>query len=64
MSGEKEKTTFLQKVFVYGISGDTRYECLFVLYGAITRNGKVTLSEKIMRVLGAMAAPQDRRPSA
>lgn len=53
MSGEEEKARFLQKAFGYGISGDTRYECLFVLYGATTRNGKGTLCESILRALGS-----------
>lgn len=53
MSEDKEKTKFLQKSLGYGISGDTRYECLFVLFGATTRNGKGTLCESILRVLGS-----------
>ena len=53
MSGDEEKAKFLQKAFGYGISGDTRYECLFVLYGATTRNGKGTLCESILKVLGS-----------
>ncbi len=46
------KARFLQKVLGYGITGDTRYECLFVLYGATTRNGKGTLCESVLKVLG------------
>jgi P4 family phage/plasmid primase-like protien len=53
MSGDEEKAKFLQKAFGYSISGDTRYECLFVLYGATTRNGKGTLCESILKVLGS-----------
>ncbi|WP_341302430.1 phage/plasmid primase, P4 family [Lysinibacillus sp. FSL H8-0500] len=53
MSGDEEKAKFLQKAFGYGISGDTRFECLFVLYGATTRNGKGTLCESILKVLGS-----------
>ena len=52
-SGEQEKAAFLQKAFGYGISGDTRYECLFILYGAKTRNGKGTLCESVLKVLGS-----------
>jgi hypothetical protein len=37
----------------YGLCGDTRYECLSVLYGATTRNGKGTLCESILKVLGS-----------
>lgn len=53
MSGDEEKAKFLQKAFGYSISGDTRYECLFVLYGATTRNGKGTLCESVLKVLGS-----------
>lgn len=52
-SGDTEKARFLQKAFGYGISGDTRYECLFILYGATTRNGKGTLCESVLKVLGS-----------
>lgn len=52
-SGDQEKGAFLQKAFGYGISGDTRYECLFILYGAKTRNGKGTLCESVLKVLGS-----------
>jgi len=51
-SGDAEKAQFLQKVLGYGMSGDTRYECLFILYGATTRNGKGTLCESVLKVLG------------
>lgn len=51
-SGDQEKAEFLQKAFGYGISGDTSYECLFILYGATTRNGKGTLCESVLKALG------------
>ena len=50
--GDMEKAKFLQKAFGYSLSGDTRYECLFILYGATTRNGKGTLCESVLKVLG------------
>ena len=34
------------------MSGDTRLECMFIRYGPSTRNGKGTLMETILRVLG------------
>lgn len=52
-SGDAEKARFLQKALGYGMSGDTRYECLFILYGATTRNGKGTLCESILKVMGS-----------
>ena len=50
--GDEDKMIFLQKALGYGISGDTRHECMFILYGATTRNGKGTLCESVLGVLG------------
>ena len=36
----------------YGLTGDTRYECMFFYYGATTRNGKGTLMESTLNVMG------------
>lgn len=52
-SGNTDTAKFLQKALGYGISGDTRHECLFILYGAKTRNGKGTLCESVLKVLGS-----------
>ncbi len=51
-SGDQEKAIYLQKALGYGISGDTRYECMFFLYGETTRNGKGTLMESVLAVMG------------
>ncbi|MDO4649547.1 MAG: phage/plasmid primase, P4 family [Eubacteriales bacterium] len=53
MSGDMEKAKFLQKIFGYGLTGDTRHECMTILYGASTRNGKGTLCESVLKVLGS-----------
>lgn len=53
MSGDKEKANFLQKLFGYRLTGDTRHECMTILYGASTRNGKGTLCESVLKVLGS-----------
>ena len=53
MSEDKEKAKFLQKIFGYGLTGDTRHECMTILYGASTRNGKGTLCESVLKVLGS-----------
>ena len=52
MSADREKASFLQKALGYGICGDTSYECMFFLYGETTRNGKGTLMESVLKVLG------------
>lgn len=53
MCGDKERAKFLQKVLGYGLSGDTRYECMFIFYGVKTRNGKGTLCESVLNVIGS-----------
>ena len=52
MSGDTERAKFLQKILGYGLTGDTRHECMTILYGATTRNGKGTLGESVLKVLG------------
>lgn len=52
MSGDTDRANFLQKIFGYGLTGDTRHECMTILYGVTTRNGKGTLCESVLRVLG------------
>jgi len=52
MSGDTERAEFLQKILGYGLTGDTRHECMTILYGATTRNGKGTLCESVLKVLG------------
>lgn len=51
-SEDTEKAVYLQKAFGYAATGDTSYECMFVLYGATSRNGKGTLTESVLSVLG------------
>jgi len=56
MSGDAEKAKFLQKSFGYTLPGDTQYECLFILHGYQTRNGKGTLCESVLHVMGDYGA--------
>lgn len=53
MSNDQERALFLQKVFGYALSGDTHHECMSILYGATTRNGKGTLYESVLKVFGS-----------
>lgn len=50
--GDKDTATYLQKAMGYGLTGDTSEECFFTLYGATTRNGKGTLMETYMALVG------------
>jgi len=43
MQGDKDKIDYLQKILGYALTGDTREESAYFLYGATTRNGKGTL---------------------
>lgn len=52
MEGNLEKIKYLQKCMGYALTGDTSCETIFILYGATTRNGKSTLIETIMYMLG------------
>ena len=60
--GNKEKAAFLQRALGYSILGVNREDCMFIAYGAKTRNGKGTLFSTISTVLGedyADTAPPD-----
>lgn len=48
----QDKARYLQKVLGYALTGSTREECFFILYGKTTRNGKGTLVETMLRMLG------------
>ena len=52
MSGDVEKATFFQKCLGYALTGDTRYETMFILFGATTRNGKGTSMETFLKICG------------
>jgi len=55
MDNEVDTAKYLQKSLGYGTTGETSQECLFIFYGPTTRNGKGTLMESIMNVLGDYA---------
>ncbi len=55
MCGEQKLAVYLQKCLGYGLSGDVSEECLFILYGPTTRNGKGTLMESTYHMLGDYA---------
>ena len=52
MQGDKEKARFLQKALGYSLTGDTKHECFFILYGPLSRNGKGTTMETYMCLMG------------
>ena len=52
MVGRKNVARYLQKAIGYALSGDTSLECLFIMFGPTTRNGKTTTIETILRVMG------------
>lgn len=52
MQGDQDTAAYLQKAMGYGLTGDTSEECFFTLYGATTRNGKGTLMETYITLVG------------
>lgn len=52
MDGKEAVGRYLQKAVGYSLSGDTSLECLFIMFGPTTRNGKTTTIETILRVMG------------
>jgi len=53
---EKDKADFLQRALGYSILGHSREECMFILHGSTTRNGKSTMLGTIHHLLGDYAS--------
>ena len=53
--GDKDKADFLQRALGYSLLGMANEECMFILYGKTTRNGKSTLLNTIEMMLGDYA---------
>lgn len=54
--GDVDTARYIQKAMGYALTGSTKHECLFMLYGATSRNGKSTLLETVAAMLGDYAA--------
>ena len=52
MCSDADLAAYLQKALGYALTGDTSLECLFILYGATSRNGKGTTMETFLRIMG------------
>ena len=50
--GDTDKAEYLQKAAGYAVTGFNREECMFILWGKSTRNGKSTLLNAIQYALG------------
>lgn len=57
--GDKEKADFLQRSLGYSLLGRANEECMFILHGKTTRNGKSTLLNTIETMLGDYATVAD-----
>lgn len=56
MAGDRDTANFLQKAAGYALAGTPKEQCLFILYGASTRNGKGTFMHALGDVFGEYAA--------
>lgn len=54
-SGDKDKADYLQRAMGYSMLGVCKEECMFILYGKTTRNGKSTFLGTIHHLLGDYA---------
>lgn len=54
-SNDKDKADYLQRALGYSILGTSKEECMFILHGKTTRNGKSTLLGTIHHLLGDYA---------
>ena len=50
-----DKADYLQRALGYSILGESKEECMFILHGKTTRNGKSTLLDAIQHLLGDYA---------
>ena len=53
---DAEKADFLQRALGYSMLGMSNEECMFILHGKTTRNGKSTLLNTIETILGGYAS--------
>ena len=53
------KRDYLLRLLGYCLTGENREECMFILYGNSTRNGKSTLVSAVLNVLGDYATTLD-----
>lgn len=53
--GDKDKADFLQRALGYSILGSAEEDCMFILHGKTTRNGKSTLLDAVHHLLGDYA---------
>lgn len=54
--GDQEKADYLQKCLGYSMLGMANEECMFILHGKTTRNGKSTMLSAIHHLLGDYAS--------
>lgn len=52
MCGDADLADFLQRSLGYALTGDTSQECMFILYGVTSRNGKGTAMETFLKIMG------------
>lgn len=55
MKDNQDKIKFLQTIFGYSLTTDTSQETCFIIYGPSSRNGKSTLMDTILYMLGDYA---------
>lgn len=54
--GDRDKADYLQRALGYSILGTSREECMFIVHGKTTRNGKSTMLGTVEHLLGDYAS--------
>ena len=54
MAGDQDRIRYVQKIFGYALTGDTREQCFFILHG-IGANGKTTMTTAVAKAVGGYA---------
>ena len=55
MKGDETSKNLIQMIAGHCLSGSTKFECFFILYGKSTRNGKGTFNSTMMKMHGDYA---------
>jgi nucleoside phosphorylase/CheY-like chemotaxis protein len=55
MGGDQECCMYLRRLLAYAMMGNPKYDVMFILYGASTRNGKSTFANSVLNFFGDYA---------
>ena len=60
MGGDREMARHMQKLFGYSLTGETHEDIIMFMYGPLAQNGKSTLSQPFLKVIGSYGTSIDK----